>query len=119
VDGTSGIVPVSTEEGASVGVGRMAVALPGTKEDISVVGTGVTDGSDESEATYVELGCGDTVDSAGREVGNSVVDKTRELGVKRLVGISLVSDIFTTAFNWTTTGLQGRTLSKGENAVGR
>jgi hypothetical protein len=56
----------------------MAVALPGTKEDTSVVGRGVTDGSPESEDTYVEFACANAVDSVDREVGNSVVDKTRE-----------------------------------------
>lgn len=79
VDGTTGIIAVSSAEGASVGVGAIVVALLGTKEDISVVGRGVTDGSTESEETYVEFGCGSTVDSAGRVVGNPVVDETREL----------------------------------------
>ena len=62
----------------------MAVALPGTKEDTSVVGRGVTDGSPESEDTYVEFACANAVDSVDREVGNSVVDKTRELKVEKV-----------------------------------
>lgn len=79
VDGTGGIVAGSTAEGASVGVDGIAVALLGTKEEMSVVGRGVTDGSAESEETYVEFGCGSTVESVGRAVGNPVVDETREL----------------------------------------
>lgn len=72
---------MSTAEGTSVGVGATVVALLETNEDRSVVGRGVTDGSEESEETYVEFACGSTVDSVGREVGNPV-DVTRELGVK-------------------------------------
>lgn len=62
----------------------MAVALPETKEDTSVVGRGVTDGSPELEDTYVEFACANAVDSVDREVGNSVVDKTRELKVEKV-----------------------------------
>jgi hypothetical protein len=71
----------------------MSVALPGTKEDTSVVGRGVTDGSPESEDTYVEFACANAVDSVDREVGNSVVDKTREsveVGSGKIVEIVLL-----------------------------